>query len=342
MTLVQTATRIGEMFAWPDSISSLVIEHLVGQTRRRLRAETGAEDARFVQSLSAFPIAINAADANAQHYEIPAKFFELVLGPQRKYSCCLYQDGAGSLAEAEERALAVTARNALLQDGQDIVELGCGWGSLSLWMARHFPNARITSVSNSHSQRRFIMDAAQRQGLGNLTVVTADMNGFTPSSTFDRVVSVEMFEHMINWRPLLERMNRALKPDGLLFLHVFTHRSASYLFSKEDQNDWIAQHFFTGGIMPSQQLIKQFSDLFAVRQEWQWSGQHYAKTAGDWLANYDRNSAEIFDVLRRVYDSDARLWQRRWRLFFLATRGLFGHAGGNEWGVSHYQLAPVR
>ncbi|MBY0380652.1 MAG: cyclopropane-fatty-acyl-phospholipid synthase family protein [Xanthobacteraceae bacterium] len=340
MSLARAAIHVGEAFAWPDALSSFVIDRLVDRTRRKLQAGSRDEDESFARAMRDFPIAINTAEANTQHYEIPAEFFGLALGPQRKYSCCLYDKGVNSLADAEEHALAATAENAQLQDGQDILELGCGWGSLSLWMAHRFPHSRVTSVSNSHSQRQYIMGAARERGLGNLAVVTADMNEYVPSSAFDRVISIEMFEHMINWRPLLERINRALRPGGSLFLHVFSHRAASYRFCPDDRDDWIAQHFFTGGIMPSHQLIRQFPDIFRVDQEWQWSGQHYARTARDWLANYDQNDSEIFDVLKRVYGNDARLWQRRWRLFFLATIGLFGHADGKEWGVSHYRLSP--
>jgi cyclopropane-fatty-acyl-phospholipid synthase len=207
-------------------------------------------------------------------------------------------------------------------------------------MARRYPNSRIISVSNSASQREFILRQAAAANIGNLSVITADMNDFMPQGEFDRIVSVEMFEHMANWRPLLARMRAALRPDGLLFLHIFTHKSGSYRFSPENRADWIAQHFFTGGIMPSHGLIREYGDLFSVDTAWQWNGEHYAKTARDWLANYDRNRTEIYEVLRQVYGKDARLWQRRWRLFFLATIGLFGHAGGEEWGVSHYRLSP--
>jgi cyclopropane-fatty-acyl-phospholipid synthase len=341
VTFAETAIRIGEGFAWPDRVSSVVIEQLVARTRRKLASSPNQSDAAFCRDTATLPIAINTAEANAQHYEIPARFFELSLGPQRKYSCCLYQNESDTLAAAEEHALAATADHARLADGQDVLELGCGWGSLSLWMARHFPHSRITSVSNSASQRDFILQQARAEGLGNLTVVTADANDFEPQGQFDRIVSVEMFEHMVNWRPLLSRLQAALRPDGFLFLHIFSHKAASYRFTTDDRADWIAQHFFTGGIMPSHQLIRQFSDLFRLDAEWQWNGDHYRKTARDWLANYDRNSAEILTILDEVYGKNARLWQRRWRLFFLATMGLFGHADGKEWGVSHYRLAPV-
>jgi cyclopropane-fatty-acyl-phospholipid synthase len=243
--------------------------------------------------------------------------------------------------DAEEHALADTARHADLADGQEILELGCGWGSLTLWMAQHYPSARITAVSNSHGQRGYIEDQAAKRGFTNLTVITADMNDFTPTGAFDRVVSVEMFEHMANWQPLLERTRAALKPDGRLFLHVFSHKAAPYRFDKANKADWIAQHFFTGGIMPSHGLIRHFDTLFTVEAEWLWNGVHYQRTALDWLANYDRNAARIAEILKGVYGADWLLWRRRWRLFFLATAGLFGNSYGTEWGVSHYRLAPV-
>jgi cyclopropane-fatty-acyl-phospholipid synthase len=208
-------------------------------------------------------------------------------------------------------------------------------------MARHYPSARIVAVSNSRSQRAFIAAHATAQGLRNLEVVTADMNDFAPSGRFDRVVSVEMFEHMANWRALLTRVRTWLAHDGRLFLHVFAHRQTPYRFDAENRSDWIARHFFTGGVMPSHGLIREFGDCLAVEAEWRWSGQHYQRTALDWLANYDRNADAIAPILRSVYGADAPLWQRRWRMFFLAVAGLFGHDGGDVWGVSHYRLRPV-
>lgn len=340
MSLAQAAIRIGESLPWPDALSRAVIDQFVGQTRKTLSVARD-DDISFAQGMSAYPVAIHTDDANTQHYEIPAEFFSLILGPQRKYSCCFYDRDTTTLSEAEEFALRHTAEHAALANGQQVLELGCGWGSLSLWMARNYPASRIVSVSNSHSQREYISDRARKEGLANLEVITADMNEFIPSGPFDRIVSVEMFEHMSNWRPLLERMKRALSPDGRLFLHVFSHRSASYRFDVANKDDWIARHFFTGGIMPAHSLIRQFPDIFSVDAEWRWSGAHYARTANDWLANYDRNSAAIFDILRNVYGSDARIWNRRWRLFFLATAGLFGYANGEEWGISHYRLRPA-
>ena len=342
MSAIEIAVPLFERLPWPDAISRAAVSFLVGRTRERLAQSPFDINRRFATEMPNYPIAVSVEEANAQHYEVPATFFDLVLGPQRKYSCCYYEDARTTLAQAEEAALARTAENALLADGQAILELGCGWGSLSLWMASHYPAARITAVSNSQSQREFIMQEARARGLRNLDVVTADMNTFAPGQHFDRVVSVEMFEHMANWRMLLERVRSWLRPEGFLFFHVFTHRSSPYRFDRRDKEDWIAQHFFTGGIMPSQILIHEFSDLFAVEASWRWSGVHYARTAEDWLVKFDRNADAVDAVLKQTYGADAALWRRRWRLFFLATAGLFGHANGSEWGVDHYRLKPHR
>ena len=340
MNLIAAATGAVERLPLPDALTRAGISALVGRTGRRLASSGTDAEAAFAAGMAAFPIAMHVEDANAQHYELPPEFFGLVLGPRRKYSCCHYVPG-DDLAAAEDRALAETAAHADLHDGQDILELGCGWGSLSLWMAERFPAARITAVSNSTGQRGYITGEAARRGLTNLRVVTADMNNFATEALFDRVVSVEMFEHMANWRALLARVRTWLRPDGKLFLHVFSHRSAPYRFDVGEKADWIARHFFTGGIMPSHGLIRHFPESFAVEQDWRWSGTHYQRTALDWLANYDREHEAVAAVLATVYGDRAALWQRRWRLFFLATAGLFGHAGGHEWGVSHYRLAPT-
>ncbi len=347
MSLVSTTLQAFEGAPLPDAMRKAAIQLLVSGARKQAASAAPDADADFARQMAVRPIAEHTDAANAQHYEVPAAFFEACLGPRLKYSSCLYAPGE-TLAQAEDRALAETCLHADLIDGQRILELGCGWGSLSLWMARAYPHAQITSVSNSASQGEFIAGRARAEGLTNLTVVTADMNDFDPPNTeegdagrFDRVVSVEMFEHMANWRALLSRVKTWLKPDGRLFIHIFTHRTGAYRFDVEDEADWIAQHFFAGGVMPSHGLMAQFPDLFTVEQDWRWSGAHYAKTALHWLANYDRNVAAIRPVLKSVYGDQAVLWHRRWRLFFLATAGLFGHRGGEEWGVSHYRLRPA-
>jgi cyclopropane-fatty-acyl-phospholipid synthase len=326
----------------PDAVARVAIEALVARTRKQLPADGAEATCDFARAMESLPIAAHTEAANTQHYEVPAEFFALVLGPRCKYSCCFYDGGATTLAEAELAALEETARRARLADGQSILELGCGWGSLSLFMAERFPRSEILAVSNSTSQRAFVESEAEARGLGNLRVVTADVNDFRPELSFDRAVSIEMFEHVSNWPALLRRVRSWLNPGGLLFMHVFSHARVPYRFDHSDPSDWIAQHFFTGGIMPSHGLIGEFDNLFEVAEDWRWSGKNYARTANDWLANFDRNANDIVRVLGATYGDRASLWQRRWRLFFLATAGLFGHRGGEEWGVSHYLLRPTR
>jgi cyclopropane-fatty-acyl-phospholipid synthase len=333
--------RAVERMPFPDLITQLGIGFLVRRMKRRLVSGAFGTVDEFARDMAQRAIAEHVEVANDQHYELPPEFFALHLGPRRKYSCCFYPTGKESLAEAELAALEATIEHAALHDGQRILELGCGWGSLTLTMAERFPGASITAVSNSHSQRRHIEAQVKARQLRNVTVVTADMNHFQAAGTFDRVVSVEMFEHISNWRDLLERARTWLTPDGCVFLHVFSHRMHSYRFDHRDETDWIAQHFFTGGLMPSHRLIEQVADRFAVEREWRWNGRHYQRTALDWLANFDHSAPRIELILARVYGGDAALWQRRWRLFYLATAGLFGHDDGAEWGVSHYRLRAV-
>lgn len=341
MNMLAFAVNAAERAPLPDNLTLAGIDFLCRRTRRRLSVVPPETEAEFARAMQAYPVALHAEAANAQHYELPPEFFALVLGPQRKYSSCLYPAANTTLAEAERFALAETVTHADIKNGQAILELGCGWGSLSLYLARHFPEARIISVSNSASQRTYIEGQARLDGLTNLSVITADMNVFATDMRFDRIVSVEMFEHMSNWRLLLERARGWLKDDGKMFLHVFTHRDRSYRFNHTDPADWIAQHFFTGGIMPAFDLPRRFGDIFSVEQEWRWSGLHYRKTALDWLANFDRQAGKVDAILKTVCGADAALWRRRWRLFFLATAGLFGHADGDIWGVGHYLLAPA-
>jgi cyclopropane-fatty-acyl-phospholipid synthase len=341
MSFASTIIGVAERVPLPDLVVRAAIQRLCSRTASRLASGSAESDVRFAGEMAARAIAEHADSANAQHYEVPAAFFGHVLGPNRKYSSCFYRGPESTLQEAEEEALRQTVEHADLADGQSILELGCGWGSLSLWMARLYPNSKIIAVSNSHSQRMYIQGEGAARGLKNLSVLTADMNGFNPRQQFDRIVSVEMFEHMMNWRELIGRLRSWLEPDGRFFMHVFSHRCGAYLFDRTDEEDWIAQHFFTGGVMPSHHLIRQYSDLFEVEKEWRWSGEHYQRTALDWLANFDKHRAEIEGILRDVYGADTALWIRRWRWFFLATSGLFGYAGGSEWGVSHYRMKKV-
>ncbi|WP_343615490.1 cyclopropane-fatty-acyl-phospholipid synthase family protein [Novosphingobium sp.] len=340
MNAVASLIRAAESLPLPDPLTRAGIDMLVGMRRRSL-TDGPDPNADFARRMVDHPIAEHTDTANQQHYELPPRFFELTLGPKRKYSCCLFPHGDETLAEAEDAALDATIDHADLAEGQAILELGCGWGSLSLTMAERFPQARITAVSNSAPQRRFIEQEARARGLTNLRVITCDMNDFHPEARFDRIVSVEMFEHMANWRDLLARARGWLAPEGRLFLHVFSHRSHPYRFDTTDKTDWIAQHFFTGGIMPSHGLIDHFAQSFTVEKSWRWDGRHYQRTANLWLANFDANRAAVDEQLALVYGDKAALWGRRWRLFYLATAGLFGHAQGREWGVSHYRLRPT-
>ncbi len=336
MSFVSRMIGTAERVPLPDVIIRAAIQRLCSRTATRLAS--AESDAAFAGAMANRAIADHTGEADARHHQVPATFFAQVLGPNRKYSSCFYKEPASTLQEAEEEALRQTIEHADLADGQAILELGCGWGSLALSVARRFPNAEITAVSNSPSQRQYIEQAAASRGLKNVRVVTADMNVFDPGRPFDRIVSVELFEHIMNWRELMTRVRSWLKPDGRLFMHIPTHRSGAYLFDRADGEDWIAPHFFSGGMMPSHHLIRQYADLFEVEKEWRWSGAHYQRTALDWLANFDAHQDEIEGILRGVYGNDTPLWMRRWRWFFLATSGLFGYAEGSEWGVSHYRM----
>ncbi len=277
--------------------------------------------------------------ANEQHYEVPADFFHASLGTHLKYSCCLWEDG-DDLEAAERRSLQATCEHADLRDGQRILELGCGWGSLSLWMAEHYPDANITSVSNSHSQKKFIDEQAQSRNLNNLTVVTMDVNEFEPDQQYDRVVSVEMFEHVRNWDEILKRVRGWLHDDGKAMIHVFCHRDTPYFFEARNANDWMASEFFSGGLMPSADLMDHFNTDMSVSQRWTWNGSHYARTAEAWLETLDLNRAACLKSLEGRTSIATRRALQRWRIFYMACAELFGMNNGDEWMVCHYLLEP--
>ncbi len=330
-----------ELDVLPDWLIRIGIRRLLSK-RLEEEAQGGPEAQaqklmRFIEHLRASPIAIGTAVANQQHYEVPPEFYRYVLGPQLKYSCALWPDGVNTLEGAEAAMLELTCQRARLEDGLDILELGCGWGSLSLYMAERYPNSRILAVSNSRSQRRFIDSEAIRRGLMNLEVVTADMNDFDTDRGFDRIVSVEMFEHMRNYRELMRRIASWSRPDTVLFVHVFAHNRFAYPFDDRNASDWMARHFFTGGVMPSDDLLLHFQDDFRIRERWRLDGVHYQKTCEAWLTRLDGNREAVLALFSRVYGKDEALrWLVRWRVFFMACAELFGYADGREWLVSHY------
>lgn len=335
-------TSLIEKDIFPDFVLRSGIRRLL---RQRLREEDqGSPEAQqahlsaLIAQLKASPIAVNTIDANQQHYEVPTRFFEFCLGRHLKYSCGYWSPGATDLDIAERTMLELTCTRAQLADGQDILELGCGWGSLSLYMAKHYPGSRITAVSNSRTQKEYIDSRIAALGLTNLMVITADMNVFEPpAAAFDRVVSVEMFEHMRNYQLLLRKVASALRPDGKLFVHIFTHKQYTYLFEVKDESDWMSRWFFTGGIMPSYDLLFSFNQDLTVAEHWQVNGTHYARTAEAWLRNMDEHKVDILPLFDQTYGrKDTIKWWVRWRLFYLACAELWNYNEGKEWLVSHY------
>jgi len=315
--------------------------HLLNKQRIREEREPNPQRQRarlmkMVEELRASPIAIKTGEANEQHYEVPTEFFELVLGPHRKYSCCYYEKG-DSLEQAERRMLDLTIERARIGEKMKVLDLGCGWGSFTLYLAQKMPSVQITAVSNSRTQRRYIEGRCRQLKLKNVKVITADMNDFTIREKFDRVVSVEMFEHMRNYDLLLKKVAGFLKPGGLLFVHIFVHREFCYPFEVRDETDWMSKYFFAGGIMPSQDLLLFFQKDLRIESQWHVDGTHYQQTSEHWLENMDRHRERIAELFAETYGADQALtWIVRWRLFFIAVAEFFGTDRGREWFVSHY------
>ena len=326
----------------PDSLIRLGIRRLL---RKRLQVfDQGNREANLAQTdllveqFSAGPIAVLPEKANEQHYEVPQELFQLTLGPRLKYSSCFFPDPSTSLQDAETNALTLTCERAEIADGMSVLELGCGWGSLSLWMAQQYPNSNLTVVSNSSSQRRFIEAEAKQNGLAkNLKIITCDINDFDSVSKFDRVVSVEMFEHVRNHEMLMRKISGWLNPQGKLFVHVFCHKELTYPFQDDKNDDWMSRYFFSGGIMPGKELLLRFQDDLEAQAQWTWNGTHYQRTCEAWLDNMKANREQIMPILKLTYGrNEATRWFNRWKMFYLACSELFGFNRGSEWMVGHY------
>lgn len=329
----------------PDALLRYGIRRLCQQRLDDEGAQDCARaDARFNQliaDLKSSPVAIETAAANAQHYELPTEFFQLCLGKRLKYSSAFYPNGDESLDQAEAHMLRLYSERAQLRDGQAILELGCGWGSLTLWMAEHYPNARITAVSNSATQRQHIEAECRKRGFDHVRVITCDANVLNfEADQFDRCISIEMFEHMRNYQTLLGSISRWLKPDGELFVHIFVHRYLMYPFEVEGDDNWMGKYFFTGGLMPSADTLLHFADALSLQQRWLVPGRHYAQTSNHWLENQDANKIRIREILIQTYGADlADVWAQRWRMFWMSCAELFDYNQGNEWMVAHYRFS---
>jgi cyclopropane-fatty-acyl-phospholipid synthase len=337
MSLLQLAER-----RWlPDPVIRLGMRRLL---RERLAHEEQLCGGEYDEALDRFAerqrqsvVTIETHRANEQHYEVPAEFFELVLGARLKYSCGLWENAATSLNDSEEAMLRLTCQRAGIEDSMRILDLGCGWGSLSLWIAEYFPNCQIVSLSNSSSQRKYIEKQCAERGLRNVQVVTADAGTFDTESKFDRVVSVEMFEHVRNHEDLLSRIARWLVPDGKLFVHIFCHRNLAYTFETEGQSNWMGRHFFSGGIMPAEDLFLRYARDLLVSKHWWIAGGQYARTCEAWLSRLDALEPEVQHALGGIGGADSpKVRVQRWRMFFMACAELFKYDNGNEWGVAHY------
>ena len=323
-------------FALRLGIRKLLKERLYQEKKETVELQQ-AHLMKLIAELKESPIAINTVEANEQHYEVPTAFYKFCLGSNLKYSSGYWNEGVLDIDTSENDMLEITCSRAELTDGQDILELGCGWGSLSLYMAKKYPQSSITAVSNSKTQKIYIDEQAQLRGIKNLTIITVNINDFTIDKKFDRVVSVEMFEHMRNYQKLMHKIADCLKINGKLFVHIFTHKDFAYKFEVLDETDWMSKYFFTGGIMPSDDLLLYFNEHLSIEKHWHVSGLHYSKTSESWLQKMDKNKSQIIPLFESTYGKDQAVeWWVYWRLFYMACAELWGYNNGEEWIVSHY------
>ena len=325
---------IAELGLIPDVFIKTAVRFI---TKKRLN-ESGIHENKLnvIKSISEGGIAEKTDDANEQHYEVPPEFFKYALGKNLKYSCSFF-DKTDSLDEAEKSMIELYIERADIQEGHDILDLGCGWGSFSLYVAEKYPSVSITAVSNSKDQIAFIQNEAKRRGLFNIKASKMDVNNLDLDNKFDRIVSIEMFEHLRNYKLILNSLNSLLKPDGRLFVHIFCHKELTYFYEIKNSYDWMTKYFFEGGIMPSQDIFKYFDDELEVINQWDVNGNHYAKTCKAWLNNHYKNKDKILDIFDKHYDKP-RIWFNRWRIFFLSCEAFFAINNGREYFVSHYLL----
>ncbi len=341
-SLIDTLIGSGRL---PDFVIRLGIKFL---NKRRLQehyslsSEIRHEKLKeFMLQLKTGPISVNTKTTNAQHYELPTEFFKIVLGPKLKYSCSYFNSKKDTLAEADENMLNIYLQRAKIKNSDEILELGCGWGSLTVYMATQFPKSKITAISNSSVQKKYIDQLLKKRKIKNVNVITSDFNDFSTQKKFDKVVSIEMFEHIRNYEKAFQKVHSFLKKGGQCFIHIFAHREIAYPFEVKDDSDWMSKYFFTGGTMPSNHLFTYFCHPLKINDHWVVNGKQYTYTADKWLENMDANKERVLKIFQDVYEDEYKIWYQYWRIFFMSVAELFGYKNGNEWVINHYLFEKV-